>query len=96
MTAGIGLLELAGGALIVFGIFIAFMGWALLPLIPFAIAGAVYATVRYGVPAVAHAAVVVEKKAIQAARFALFPLAVWALRAPMPAAVAHGDGKGER
>jgi len=96
MTAGIGLLELAGGTLIVFGIFIAFMGWAVLPLIPFAIAGAAYAMLRYGVPAVAHAAVVVEKKAVQAARFVLYPVAVWALRAPMPAAVAHGDGKGER
>ena len=93
MIAGIGLLELAGGALIVLGIFIAFMGWAVLPLIPFAIIGAAYATVRYGVPAVAHAAVVVEEKSVQAARWALFPVAVWALRAPIHAAVAHGDGK---
>jgi hypothetical protein len=95
MIGGIGLLELAGGALIVLGIFIAFMGWALLPLIPFAIMGAAYAAVRHGVPAVAHAAVVVEESTVQAIRWALAPVAIWALRAPMHAAVAHGDGRRE-
>ncbi len=95
MTAGIGLVELAGGALIVLGIFIAFMGWAVLPLIPFAIMGAVYATLRYGVPAVAHAAVVVEQKSVQAVRWALAPVAIWALQSPAHAAIAHGDGRRE-
>jgi len=95
MIAGIGLLELAGGAAIVLGIFIAFMGWATLPLIPFAIMGAAYATVRYGVPAVAHAAVVVEERAVQAVRWALAPVAIWALQSPTHAAVAHGDGRRE-
>jgi len=95
MNPGIGLLEFAGGALIVLGIFIAFMGWAVLPLIPFAVMGAAYATVRYGVPAAAHAAVVVEERTVQAVRWALAPVAIWALRAPMHAAVAHGDGRRE-
>jgi hypothetical protein len=87
---------LAGGALIVLGIFTAFMVWAVFPLIPFALIGAAYATVRYGAPAVARAAVVVEEQAVQAVRWALQPVAVWALRGPMPAVVAHGDGRGER
>jgi hypothetical protein len=95
MIAGMGLLELAGGALIVLGIFIAFMGWVLLPLMPFAIAGAAYAAVRHGVPAVAHAAVVAEEKTVQAVRWALAPVAIWALRAPMHATVAHGEGRRE-
>jgi hypothetical protein len=96
VSPGIGIVELAGGALIVLGVFAAFMVWAVFPLIPFALMGVAYATVRYGVPALARGAVVAERSAVQAVRWTLFPLAVWALRAPMPAAVAHGEGKGER
>jgi hypothetical protein len=80
--AGIGLLELAGGALIVLGIFAAFMVWAIFPLLPFIIAGAIYGAVRYGVPAIARAAVAVEHGAARAVRWALHPLATWALHEP--------------
>ncbi len=96
MAPGIGFLELAGGALIVLGIFTAFMVWAVFPLLPFAIAGMAYAVVRYGVPAVARAAVAAEHGVVQAVRWALFPVAVWALRGPQLAYVAHGDGKRKR
>jgi hypothetical protein len=84
MMAGIGLLELAGGALIVLGIFAAFMVWAIFPLLPFLIAGAIYGAVRYGVPAVARGAVAVEHGAARAVRWALHPLATWALHEPAP------------
>lgn len=96
MAPGIGFLEMAGGALIVLGIFTAFMVWVVFPLLPFAIAGMAYAMVRYGVPAVARAAVAAEHGVVQAVRWALFPVAVWALRGPQLAYVAHGDGKRKR
>ena len=92
MTPGIGILELAGGALIVLGIFAALMVWAVFPLIPFALIGAAYATFRYGVPAVAHAAVVAEEKAVQAVRWVLYRVAV---RGP-PRSDAGGGGPRRR
>lgn len=76
---GIELAELAGGAAIAFGIFVAFMGWAVLPLIPFALMGAVYATFSYGLPALGRAAVAVEVGTIRGVRRALQPIALWAL-----------------
>jgi len=79
---GIGLGEMAGGALIALGIFVAFMGWAVLPLIPFALIGAVYATLRYGVPALGHAAVAAERGVVWGVRRALRPVAMWALVEP--------------
>jgi hypothetical protein len=82
--AGIGLLELAGGALIVLGIFAAFMVWAVFPLLPFVITGAIYAAIRYGAPALARGAVVVEHAVVGAVRGALRPLATWALHEPAP------------
>lgn len=81
---GIGLTEMAGGTLIVLAIFIAFMGWALLPLLSFALIGAVYAAFRYGVPALGRAAVALEHTVILALRTALRPVAVWALAEPEP------------
>lgn len=82
--AGIGPLELAGGALIVLGIFAAFMVWAVFPLLPFVITGAIYAAVRYGVPALTRGAVVAEHAVVGAARRALRPLATWAMHEPAP------------
>lgn len=82
--AGIGPLELAGGALIVLGIFAAFMVWAVFPLLPFVITGAIYAAVRYGAPALARGAVVAEHAVVGAVRLALRPLATWALHEPAP------------
>lgn len=81
---GIGLTEMAGGGLIVLAIFIAFMGWALLPLLPFAVMGAVHAGIRYGVPALGRAAVALEHMVILALRTAMRPVAVWALAEPEP------------
>lgn len=83
---GIGLVEMAGGALIVLAIFVAFLGWAVLPLIPFALTGAVYATIRYGVPALGHAAVTAERGVVWMVRRALRPLAVWSLAEIQPVA----------
>jgi hypothetical protein len=82
--AGIGLIELAGGALIVLGIFAAFMVWAIFPLLPFIIAGVFYGAVRYGVPALARGAVVAEHAVVGAVRRALRPVATWALHEPAP------------
>lgn len=79
---GIGLAEMAGGALIVLAVFIAFMGWALLPLIPLALLGAAYAAIRYGVPALGRAAIALEHVVILTIRRALQPVAVWALAEP--------------
>lgn len=85
---GIGLTEMAGGALIALAIFIAFMGWALLPLIPFALTGAAYAAIRYGVPALGRMAVAFEHAVTLAVRRALQPVAVWALAEPEAARAA--------
>ncbi|UCF21303.1 MAG: hypothetical protein JSU87_07965 [Gemmatimonadota bacterium] len=93
MTPGIGILDLAGGALIVLGIFTAFMIWAIFPLVPFLLMGAVYAFGRHGVPALARAALAVEAGAINAVRWILHPLAVWALSGSQPVAVRGGDGR---
>lgn len=82
--AGIGPLELASGALIVLGIFAAFMVWAVFPLLPFVITGAIYAMARYGVPALARGAVAAEQAVVGAVRWSLRPLAVWALNEPVP------------
>lgn len=80
--AGIGLIELASGALIVLGIFAAFMVWAVFPLLPFVITGVIYAAVRYGVPALARGAVLAEHAVVGAVRLALRPVATWALHEP--------------
>lgn len=84
MTPEIGLLDLASGALIVLGVFAAFMVWAVFPILPFFLIGAVYASFRYGLPALARAAVAFEEAAVSGIRWALFPLAVWALRGVIP------------
>lgn len=94
MTPGIGLLDLASGALIVLGIFAAFMVWAVFPLVPFFLIGAVYAGFRHGLPALGRAAVAVEHGTVQAIRWALFPVAVWAIRGPVPVHAQRGDGRG--
>lgn len=82
--AGIGLIELASGTLIVLGIFAAFMVWAVFPLLPFVITGVIYAVVRYGVPALARGAVLAEHTVVGAVRLALRPVATWALHEPAP------------
>jgi hypothetical protein len=94
--SAVGFLDFVGGALVVFGIFAAFMVWAIFPLLPFLVMGAIYATVRHGVPALGRAAVAVERGAVAAVRWVLHPVAVWALRGREPAYVKHGDGKGRR
>ncbi len=75
-----GIIEVAGGALIVLGIFAAFMTWAVFPLLPFLLLGAVYGLVRYGVPAAGRAALVVEQSTLAAVRWVLQPVAHWALQ----------------
>ena len=95
MSTGIGLVELAGGMLVILGIFAAFMVWAIFPLLPFIILGAAYGTVRYGVPALARLAVTVEEGAVAAVRWVLFPVATWALGKPAQAAT-YGDGRGRK
>lgn len=92
----IAFLDLIGGALVVLSIFAAFMVWAIFPLLPFLLLGAAYASVRHGVPALGRAAVAVERGAVAAARWALHPIAVWALRSPEPARIRYGDGRGGR
>lgn len=82
--AGIGLIELASGVLIVLGIFAAFMVWAVFPLLPFVITGAIYAFFRYGLPALARGAVLAEQAAVGGVRRALRPVASWALHEPAP------------
>lgn len=93
MTPDVGLLDLASGALIVLGVFAAFMVWAVFPILPFFLIGAVCAAFRYGVPALARAAIVFERAAVSGIRWALFPLAVWALRGAIPVYV-KGKGAG--
>jgi hypothetical protein len=93
---GIGFLDLVGGALAILGIFAAFMLWAIFPLMPFILMGALYALVRHGLPATMRAAVAVEHRTLAAVRWVLHPVAVWALRGPEPAAARYGDGKGRR
>ena len=94
--SGIGFLDLIGGALAILGIFAAFLLWAIFPLMPFILMGAVYALVRYGAPALWRAAVAVERATIAAVRWVLHPVAVWALRGPEAAVARHGDGRGRR
>lgn len=94
--AGIGFLDLVGGGLAILGIFAAFMLWAIFPLMPFIIMGAIYALVRYGLPALGRAAVAVEHGAVAAVRWILQPVAVWALRGAEPATARYGDGRGRR
>jgi len=94
--SGIGFLDLIGGALVIVGIFSAFMLWAIFPLMPFILMGAVYALVRYGVPALGRAAVVVEHATIAGVRWILHPVAVWALHGAEPAVARHGEARGKR
>lgn len=82
--AGIGLLELAIGALIVLGVFAAFMVWAVFPLLPFVLTGAAYFAVRHGVPALARGMAAAEHAVVGAVRWSLRPLAIWALHEPAP------------
>jgi hypothetical protein len=93
---GIGFFEFIGGALAILAIFAAFMLWAIFPLMPFILMGAVYALIRYGVPALGRAALAVEYGTVAGVRWILHPVAVWALRGPEPATARHGDGRGRR
>lgn len=95
MNPELGLLEFASGALIILGIFAAFMVWAIFPILPFFLMGAIYAAGRYGVPALGRAAVAAEDAALAGIRWALHPLAVWALQGA-PAVAEHGDGRHRR
>jgi hypothetical protein len=94
--SGIGFLDVIGGATAILGIFTAFMLWAVFPLMPFILMGAIYALVRYGAPAMGRAAVAVEHATLAAVRWVLHPVAVWALRSPEPAVARYGDGRGRR
>ncbi|MGD2154197.1 MAG: hypothetical protein PVG79_13080 [Gemmatimonadales bacterium] len=94
--SGFGLLDLVGGAIAILGIFAAFMLWAIFPLVPFILMGAVYALIRYGVPALGRAALAVEHATIAAVRWILHPVAVWALSGPAPAVARRGEARGER
>ena len=85
MSIGISLVEVAGGALIVLGIFAAFMLWAVLPLVPFAIIGGVYAMIRFGIPALGRSAALAAQGIAYGVRWLLTPVAVWTLRAATPA-----------
>jgi len=93
---GMGILELAGGVLVILSIFAAFMIWAIFPLMPFLLIGAAYGAVRYGVPALGRAAVAVEHGVSAGLRWVLHPLAVWALRGAEPAVLRYGDGRERR
>lgn len=93
MSSAIGLLDLASGALIILGIFAAFMTWAIFPILPFLLMGAVYSGVRYGVPAMYRAGAVVEDAAIQSVRWVLYPLAIWTLKRTAPV---YAEGRGGR
>jgi hypothetical protein len=95
MSVGIGLVEIAGGALIVLGIFAAFMVWAVFPLIPFAIIGGAYATIRYGVPALGRSALLAVQAVAWGVRWLLTPVAVWTLRGAQTA-YQYGDGSRRR
>lgn len=94
--AGIGFFDLIGGALAILAIFAAFMVWAIFPLMPFIIFGAIYALIRYGMPALGRAAVALERGAIAAVRSILHPVAVWTLRGAEPAVARYGAGRGRR
>jgi hypothetical protein len=91
----LGVGEIAGGALMVLGVFSAFMLWAVFPLVPFAIIGVAYAAIRYGIPAVARSLVFAGQGVVEVARWALTPIAVWTLRGPEPA-YQYGDGSRKR
>jgi hypothetical protein len=95
MLAGIGLFELAGGALIVMSVFGAFMVWAVFPLVPFAIIGAAYLGLRYGIPAAVRSLVYAAQGVVWGIRWMLTPVAVWALRGAQPA-YQYGNGGGRR
>lgn len=87
-----GIAELALGALIVLGIFAAFMVWAVFPLLSFAVCSAAYGLIRHGAPALGRGAMAFERGMIHVLRQALRPLAVWALREPARV-YASGDGQ---
>lgn len=89
---GVDFLELFGGALAILGIFCAFMVWAIFPLMPFILMGAIYAFGRYGLPALGRTALAVEHAVMAGVRWILHPVAVWALRGPEPAAARYGGG----
>ena len=81
----LGVAEIAGGALMVLGVFSAFMLWAVFPLVPFAIMGVAYAAIRYGLPAMARSLVYAGHGVVEVARWAVTPVAIWALRGAEPA-----------
>jgi hypothetical protein len=94
--AGIGFFDLIGGALAILGIFAAFMVWAIFPLMPFIIFGAIYALIRYGMPALGRAAVALERGVIATVRSTLRPVAVWTLHGAEPAVARYGAERGRR
>lgn len=96
MSAEIGLLEFAAGALVVIGIFAALMIWAVFPLLPLAVVGVAYRLLRYGVPAAYRVAVSTEEALVRVLRWALFPVAVWTLRSASPAYASRKDGNRRR
>ncbi len=91
MSPDIGLVEIAGGVLIVLGVFVAFMIWAVFPLIPFAICGTSFALCRYGIPALGRSLLYAAHGVVWGVRWLLRPLAVWTLRGVQPA-YQYGDG----
>ena len=91
----LGVAEIAGGALMVLGVFSAFMLWAVFPLVPFAIIGVAYAAIRYGIPALGRSLVFAGQAVVEVARWAVTPVAIWALRRPEPA-YQYGDGSRKR
>lgn len=82
MIPEIGLLDLAAGALIVVGIYAAFMIWLLLPILPFLVIGGLYVAARYGLPAFERLVVTAGRRALEASKNAAIPLALWILRPP--------------
>lgn len=85
MIPEVGLLDLAAGALIVVGIFAAFMIWCIFPILPFVLMGALYALVRRGLPAFERVTFAAGRATAGAVRRALTPVALWVLE---PAAAA--------
>lgn len=84
MIPEIGLLDLAAGALIVLGIFAAFMVWLVFPILGYLLVGATYATARHAVPAFERVSLAALGGVVQSLRRAATPLALWILREASP------------
>jgi hypothetical protein len=93
MPPELGFVEFAIGLAIFVGIFVAFMAWAVLPLAPFLLIGAVYAGVRHGVPALARGLAWAGRELAAGVRWVLRPVAHWALGVTEPVAVRGGAGR---